>query len=522
MTALELNKNNQTDTNPSETNTDKLLTQSTPPQSPPQHPQQQQTTMIQPEFFELDETATPPQSAASKPTTSKFKLAEMNKIKDDYDKLKHILKSSYDRLRSIQTKHFKSHVELQLNKILKLREEQQSTSAVASTQQQIDERTVELLNSILLKSAEGSSSATAAKNLAEDVEYELSKQKEDKSAKRSGYLAGISPHSSLITSDASDSDTEVDEEDEYEPSSSLKSNSSLDLNKTSESSWSMRRCQLGSEWERVQTKLKMLSSKNSSLNAYIASYNGLMQNWHSPDENRQDEQAIEALQESLKQTARCAPTSRSEVELIRFDDGLIKQFYQTLINYKTFLFRSSCTCGSLGSRKRKLAGTCIFCHLFRQYEVNRMRSKSKSSNEVDVEEVTGDESRLDKLDADIKTVRVDHSYCKQPRCGSDAKTKRLNELFEQRDNEKLVDFDDGLIDKIINERLSRIFDGGSGKGGEKRTEKKRQFKSIFSDGFELDLKQHENRFVDAGIDLSPSDIKKLPNLTYDEYENFFL
>lgn len=505
MTALELNKNNQTDTNPSETNTDKLLTQSTPPQSPPQHQQQQQTTtMIQPEFFELDETATPPQSAASKPT--KFKLAEMNKIKDDYDKLKHILKSSYDRLRSIQTKHFKSHVELQLNKILKLREEQQqSTNAVASTQQQIDERTVELLNSILLKSGEGSST-TAARNLAEDVEYELSKQKEDKSAKRSGYLA----ESSLIASDASDSETEVDEEDdEYES----KSSSSLDLNKTSESSWSMRRCQLGSEWERVQTKLKLLSSKNSNLNAYIASYNGLIQSWK---ENRQDEEAIEALQESLKQTARCAPMSKSELELIRFDDGLIKQFYQTLVNYKTFLFRSSCSCGSLGSRKRKLAGTCIFCHLFRQYEVNRMRSKSKSSNEVDVEGVN-DESKLNKLDADIRTVRVDHSYCKQPRCGSDAKTKRLNELFEQKDNEKLVDFDDGLIDKIINERLSRIFDGGSGKTGGKRSEKKRQFKSIFSDGFELDLKQHENRFVDAGIDLSPSDIKKLPNLTYDEY-----
>jgi hypothetical protein len=262
----------------------------------------------------------------------------------------------------------------------------------------------------------------------------------------------------------------------------------------------MRRCQLGSEWERVQTKLKLLGSKNSTLNAYTARYNSLVS-------SRGEEQAIEALQESLKQTARCAPASKSEAELIRFDDGLIKQFYQTLVNYRTFLFRASCSCGSLGARKRKLGTSCIFCHLFRQYEASRTRS-SEPEAEVDV----------NKLDADIRTVRVDHSYCKQPRCGSDAKTKRLNELFEQRDEAKLVDFDDGLIDKIINERLSRIFDGGSGKRAEK---KKRQFKSIFSDGFELDLKQHENRFVDAGVDLSPSDIKKLPNLTYDEYGDFF-
>ena len=228
MTALELNKNNQTDTNPSETNTDKLLTQSTPPQSPPPPPQPQQhtTPMIQPDFFELDEAATPPQSAAAKPTASKFKLAEIHKIKDDYDKLRNILKSSYDRLRSIQTKHFKSHVELQLNKILKLREEQQQQqqSTAASSQQQIDERTVELLNSILLRSGEGGSSAAAARHLAQDVEYELGKQKEDKSAKRSGYLAEMSADSSILASEASDSDTEVDEEDEYasiRPSSSL-------------------------------------------------------------------------------------------------------------------------------------------------------------------------------------------------------------------------------------------------------------------------------------------------------------
>ena len=71
-----------------------------------------------------------------------------------------------------------------------------------------------------------------------------------------------------------------------------------------------------------------------------------------------------------------------------------------------------------------------------------------------------------------------------------------------------TDTSEELLDKLVGERLKRIFDGGCIK-----TEKVDDVASterVANDA----LKEEE--FIDAGFDLPPDDLQNLPDLSYEE------
>jgi hypothetical protein len=180
--------------------------------------------------------------------------------------------------------------------------------------------------------------------------------------------------------------------------------------------------------------------------------------------------------------------------------------------------------------------TCIFCHLFKTNEPSRAQNCGPRAK---VSPVSVPIQAL-KLTANPHLVGMDHSYCKQPKQvilaneGTNDKENYLNENetslsgktghpFKFNTGSLLtgicqLDFDDLLLDKLVNERLNRLYDASNGNGFFNATKKKKQYKTLFDDDFELDLKQQADThlLVDIGIYPSPSDCKKLPDLSYEE------
>ena len=79
---------------------------------------------------------------------------------------------------------------------------------------------------------------------------------------------------------------------------------------------------------------------------------------------------------------------------------------------------------------------------------------------------------------------------------SDKDTKQIPESGEKAGEE--------LIDKLIGDRLNRIFDG---------------VKAEKSETFEMNginEKSNDEELIDAGLDLTPDDLQKLPDLSYEE------
>jgi len=79
---------------------------------------------------------------------------------------------------------------------------------------------------------------------------------------------------------------------------------------------------------------------------------------------------------------------------------------------------------------------------------------------------------------------------------SDKDTKQIPESGEKAGEE--------LIDKLIGDRLNRIFD---------------VVKAEKSETFEMNginEKSNDEELIDAGLDLTPDDLQKLPDLSYEE------
>ena len=204
--------------------------------------------------------------------------------------------------------------------------------------------------------------------------------------------------------------------------------------------------------------------------------------------------------------------------MVSFNDEDLCNSLKCALNYfRENLFKTACLCEkSNGVKKRKSKSqisnnvanvkTCIFCHLFKTYENNRKlinETETTTTNTCDQKEECSPAPNL-------SNILYEHSYCKQPKVSmiKKAKAKSLKNdknLITTTTTTKLVDFDDGLqLDKVVTERLNRLFES-----------KKNSYKTLFDDDYELDLKQDES-MIEAGFDLSPSDIKKLPNLSYEE------
>jgi len=120
--------------------------------------------------------------------------------------------------------------------------------------------------------------------------------------------------------------------------------------------------------------------------------------------------------------------------------------------------------------------------------------------------------------ADPLVVNRDHSYCKQvsllkkPSVFADESADDLGDYSASGKKSRLslargeTSASEELIDRLVGDRLSRIFDGHI------KTEKVDVCGSQIDDSVD----QCEGELIDAGLDLTPDDLQKLPDLSYEE------
>ena len=284
-------------------------------------------------------------------------------------------------------------------------------------------------------------------------------------------------------------------------------------------------CPLSNEMPTEKDAIAALSSELQECVAVINKPNSLtsQQALHLTNNSRCSTNSIESRNTNLFNLAKS--------DMISFDDDdLCKTLKYSLIYFRDNLFKTTCLCDSRKPRvdgmKRKKnfmiepsssfyaknGKTCIFCHLFKTYENNRNlinATTSYSTSDTTTTRTTDAIScELDQSSPpNLVNILNEHSYCKQPKVNKvpiNKKSKADVKLLKSETATKLVDFDDGLLlDKVVNERLNRLFES-----------KKNSYKTLFDDDYELDVKQ--DQMIEAGFDLSPRDIKKLPNLSYEE------
>ena len=591
-------------------------------------------------------TLLPPPKVPQKNESITDLNAFKTQLKIEHDRLKENLRDSYQRLRLNQTKYFQSHIRRHLSKKAN---DEKVTTTTTNTTPQIDDTSIDLLNSVLTSNATTTptptpnvllsslSLPTNQTRLIDDIQYELLKQNEDKSHKRSNYLKELNlnvkkmKRSSCTTrirrgelkvkqinendSDQTESDecSSDDSSDENEfidvvsESSTEKDSESQPVSTTANAYWLMRRVQLGCEWQRVQVKMKMLQQKNKQCNDFIHSHNSLIKSFDAklvkstklieklesscgttkqvdshqlassttapplplsneipiekaaidalsnelqecvavinrPTDDRENNESQQQQQQnntnnnqvlngkSIATNSRCSTESRNVNlfnltkcgDMISFnDEDLCNSLKCALTYFRENLFKTACLCEtSSGVKKRKSSNsqisnrvanvkTCIFCHLFKTYENNRkLINETETTPTTPPAANTCDQKEECSPAPNLSNILYEHSYCKQPKVSmiKKAKAKSLkNDKKIITTTTKLVDFDDGLqLDKVVTERLNRLFES-----------KKNSYKTLFDDDYELDLKQDES-MIEAGFDLSPSDIKKLPNLSYEE------
>lgn len=173
----------------------------------------------------------------------------------------------------------------------------------------------------------------------------------------------------------------------------------------------------------------------------------------------------------------------------------LKPFHLALNHFRQNLFNFNCNCENLDSNKIRNENqtltsnnkqTCIFCHLF--YKRDQQSSSDLHSNN--------------------NLVNVYHSYCKNPNYVNKLKKfsdLNLNEQISTNDNEKnlfdindfYIDFDDGLLNNLVNERLNFLFENASDKSKKKPNTNETQTSSCLDPD-------------------DPNNFRKLPNLSYEE------
>lgn len=211
--------------------------------------------------------------------------------------------------------------------------------------------------------------------------------------------------------------------------------------------------------------------------------------------------------------------------------------------------------------------TCIFCHLIKKYEQARMvenitattdsflslNANGKQARSVKVTSTAAKSKKKqqqlelmklkdkahdqpnsqflstvsksnedDGILADPNLVNRDHSYCKQPTCkknltsnGSSDNAADLNQDSNQQIIGTETKVDEELIDKLVGDRLSRIFDGVIVKAEKTEATVVTTTEMDHTVNGE-DAKGNDEELIDAGLDLTPDDLQKLPDLSYEE------
>lgn len=177
----------------------------------------------------------------------------------------------------------------------------------------------------------------------------------------------------------------------------------------------MQRVKLGSEWQRLQTKMAYLRRTNEQVNKYVrsereieklskslkdsirktfsvsdedvdteedrslADHSSASSSDYSDQEEEDEETSRRVMGSSTTTTKRRSRQGAGGglKQVVRFDDEIVlKSFYVTLMNLRTGLFKEACVCGGeTASRAPQVAATrleatksCIFCHMFKKYD----------------------------------------------------------------------------------------------------------------------------------------------------------
>lgn len=370
----------------------------------------------------------------------------------------------------------------------------------------IDDTSVDLLTSILksnlsdTKTPESVASNgitpvdAAVKSLLDDIQYEILKQSDDNKSSHKKQKSGSDTES--------DTEDEADETDNWSSSrwplvvdtttktsptpqqqhgvvgtaevKTEKSELSADRNddaqgKLTDSSnlfWSKSRVQLGSEWTRVQTKLKQLKSKSKQCTDYMDKRQAVLDKFNSQkptrttttpaetlakkeadpaETTRSDQAAIAALSTSLQESvaaevfatttsqqaeptaSRCMPYNRSAVnwyssrlynlnrsDLVELDDDVLRSFYFTLRYFGNTYFKTMCMCRNAGGtnissceRERGASNTATAARNRNNYYFQKKRrSLMQLQEQLNSSEVAGTEGGEEAQESSLKAAQM--------------------------------------------------------------------------------------------------------------------
>lgn len=244
--------------------------------------------------------------------------------------------------------------------------------------------------------------------------------------------------------------------------------------------WSMQRVKLGSEWQRLQTKMAYLRRTNEQVNKYVRSEreieklskslkDSIRKTFSVSDEDVDTEEDRSLAdhssssssdysdqEEEDEETSRRVIGSRTTTkrrsrqggaggglkQVVRFDDEIVlKSFYVTLMNLRTGLFKEACVCGGetasrplpqVAATRLEATKSCIFCHMFKKYDgdlVDRAANRVSSIPTRDLSSSTDttpqDQESNYSIRADERVIKLYHSYCKQPKYGEKLQWTRV-------------------------------------------------------------------------------------------------
>jgi hypothetical protein len=217
-------------------------------------------------------------------------------------------------------------------------------------------------------------------------------------------------------------------------------------------------------------------------------------------------------------------------------------------------------------QKDQLNKTCIFCHMFKKYEsdlfdeyycaATNNTNNNNNNNKINITQIndnnevtTNDERRgVESIKADERMIKLYHSYCKQPNKNNKEKLKwrgssgsrvvpesRQTPLISANHYSAIsLDYDQDLLNKLVNERLNKLFERKKLLGEEAEAEveaeasldMKEEFKeerdASLNCKFNKELNDLNDIEIDPGYEISLEDIQKLPDFSYEEYAYFNL
>lgn len=165
-------------------------------------------------------------------------------------------------------------------------------------------------------------------------------------------------------------------------------------------------------------------------------------------------------------------------------------------------------------------------------------------------EVTNDDPQrgVESIKADERMIKFYHSYCKQPNKNNKEKLKwrgssgsrvvpesRQTPLISANDYSAIsLDYDQDLLNKLVNERLNKLFERKKLLGEEPeaeveaeasidmKEELKEERDASLNCKFIKELNDLNDIEIDPGYEISLEDIQKLPDFSYEEYVYIFI